>query len=105
MHPYSESKGHATVDGKWLLTHAIWHPTTLAGIGNCPETGVRFLGSFESDERPRFELIQHGWHDFEAAEAIIVRGLRKHWSTDRIADLMQKLVDRRRRERGHRHAS
>jgi len=94
--PYSESRGAAQIGDDWLLTHVIWHPTTLAGYGHCPETGVRFLRDIKADGRPRFELIQHGWRNFTAAQRIIERGLRKGWDADRIATLMDFIKSRRR---------
>lgn len=94
--PMSESKGHATIDGRWLLTHAVWRNS----YGSYqPETGVRDLHEIEADNhgRPRFDLIQHGWQDFAAAEAIIVKGLRKGWSPFRVGEAMDRLSRNRRR--------
>lgn len=96
--PRSEPKGHATIDGKWLLTHAIWCPTTFYGRGRCPETGVCKIDTAGMAVEGTFELIQHGWHNFSDAEQIISRGLRKGWDCYRIATLMDNLSDRRRRK-------
>lgn len=96
--PYSESRGAAQIGDDWLLTHVIWHPTGPWGeyLSDCHETGVRFLRDIKADGRPRFELIQHGWRNFTAAQRIIERGLRKGWDADRIATLMDFIKSRRR---------
>jgi hypothetical protein len=96
--PYSVSRGVTKVDGRWMLTHAEWHPSSIhdVDIGQ-PETGVRRLcdGAAVPDS---FALIQHGWWDFAAAEALIVRALRKGLDAERVATLMQWLEPRRRRK-------
>jgi hypothetical protein len=43
-----------------------------------------------------FHLMQHGVRDFEFAEPIILRGLRKKWDTCRIANLVAWLYERNR---------
>lgn len=89
--PYCESRGAAAIDGRWVLTHAVWYPTTLAGLGNCYETGVRDLRDLdERTGRPRFDLIQHGWRDFDRAERFITAGLRKGWSPFRVSEAMER---------------
>lgn len=90
--PYSEKRGEATVDERWLLTHAVWRPTLpWGGHGEQPETGVRDLADVdEKTNRPRFDLIQHGWHDFQRAERFIIAGLRKGWSPFRISEAMER---------------
>jgi len=92
-HPYTEPKGNATIDGRWVLTHVIWHPTLpYGGHGNCPETGVRDMTDVDAATgRPRFDLIQHGWYDFAKAEAVITKGLRKGWSPFRISEAMDRI--------------
>lgn len=94
--PWSEQRGASEIDGRWLLTHGIWHPTLpWGGHGSEYETGVRFLDQVQEDGRPRFELIQHGWKNFRAAGDIIERGLRKAWTPGRITDFMRNLDERR----------
>lgn len=79
-------------EGDWFLTNAVWRNS----YGSFqPETGVRFMNLFGPDERPLFELIEHGWRDFDAANDVIIKGLRKGWGTGRIADLMTNLKRRR----------
>jgi len=91
-HPYTEPIGHAEIDGRWVLTHVIWHPTLpWGGHGNQPETGVRDRQDVDTATgRERFDLIQHGWRDFKRAEAVIVKGLRKGWSPFRISEAMER---------------
>jgi len=93
--PMSESKGEATVDGRWLLTHAIWRNSH----GSCqPETGVRDLTDVDTETgRPRFDLIQHGWVNFAKAQAVIEKGLRKGWSPFRISEVMDRIPRKSRR--------
>ena len=74
------------MDG-FTLTHAEWHN----GYGCCYETGVRPTGSPDD-----FELIQHGWGDFRAAERLILRALKKGWDAHRIFKVMDFLKHRRR---------
>ena len=83
--PRSEACGHVEIDQRWALTHATWHPGSLLGIGS-NETGVRDLADVDSSTgRARFELIQHGWRDFRAAEDLIIAALRKGWNVERIS--------------------
>jgi hypothetical protein len=87
--PHMESiKQTKTED--YFLTHCIWHN----GYGPCPETGARHVanGGLQKD----FHLIQHGVRDFDFAEPIILRGLRKKWDVCRISDLIAWLYNRRR---------
>jgi hypothetical protein len=93
--PRSESHGHAEIDGRWILTHAVWRNS----LGSYqPETGIRDLRDVdEKTERPRFDLIQHGWRDFQAAQSVIEKGLRKGWPVHRISDVMERLSRDRRR--------
>jgi hypothetical protein len=94
--PYSIKRGEFRND-KWLLTNAEWHPNHM-GVDHAQyETGVRFkqpCGKYAG-----FELIQHGWRDFEKANSLIIRGLDKGWSCYRIGILMDYIRDRRRRPR------
>lgn len=71
------------------LTHCIWHN----GYGACPETGVRRVVNGVVD-RSSFELVQHSWHDFGAAQEIIIRGHRKGWDALRIANAMEFIRSR-----------
>jgi hypothetical protein len=88
--PYSEMRRSARIDGRWQLTHAVWHNSFDVRPG-CPETGVRDLEDVDSKTgRPRFDLIQHGWWDFDRAEAVIAKGLRKGWSPFRISEAMER---------------
>lgn len=91
--PWHEPIGYREIDGRWVLTHIIWHPTlTWGGHGSCPETGVRDLHDVdEKTGRQEFHLIQHGWRDFARAEQIIVKGLRKGWSPYRISEAMYRI--------------
>ena len=51
--PLCKAVSNVTIDGRWLLTHALWK--------DHPETGVRDLQDVdEKTGRPRFDLIQHG---------------------------------------------
>lgn len=84
--PRSVSMGHYK-DERFVLTHVNWHASPT--YSPQPETGVTVDGG-------PFRLIQHGWHDFKAAEAVILAGLRKGWDTERICDLIQWLRQRRR---------
>ena len=88
--PYTVQRGHVTTD-RHILTHVEWHPSSWFGDFGQPETGVRWR-----DDPGAFELIQHGWWDFEKAEAIILRGLAKGWDTYRISRLMEWMRERRR---------
>lgn len=91
--PFSQSAG-SFVGDDYVLTHARWWPLGEEGTG-CPETGVR------DQSRPgSFELIQHGWSDFNAAEKLILRALRKGWDTYRIGTLMDWMRTRHRYLRG-----
>jgi len=87
--PMSESRGEATIDGRWLLTHAIWRNSH----GSCePETGVRDLAAVDvKTGRPRFDLIQHRWPSFTKAQAVIEKGLRKGGSPLRISEVMDRI--------------
>lgn len=92
--PYSVNRGHVERDG-YLLTHVEWHPSNMHGIDiGQPETGVRRKVS--GGDYGDFELIQHGWRDFDAAGDVILRGLAKGWDVYRIAKLMDWLENRRR---------
>lgn len=75
----------------YFLSHAIWRNS----LGSYqPETGVRKIvgGEVQKD----FRLIQHGVGNFDFAEPLIIRGLRKGWDTSRIADFVYWLAQRRR---------
>jgi hypothetical protein len=90
----SEEKGCAIIDGRWILTHAIWRNS----YGSCqPETGVRDLTDVdEKTGRPRFDLIQHGWMNFEKAHYVIEKGLRKGWSPFHISEVMDRIPKNKR---------
>lgn len=95
--PYSVSRGERITD-RWLLTHVEWHPSNWFGDFGQPETGVR-------ERQPdgtwgNFQLIQHGWWDFAAAEALILRALDKGWDAGRIYELMRWMHERRPNVRG-----
>lgn len=95
--PRYESMGSAEIDGRWILTHALWFNSTSFGGGQ-PETGIRDLRVVDGETgRPRFDLIQHGWRDFQAAQSVIEKGLRKGWPPFRISDLMDRLSRDRRK--------
>ena len=86
--PRSESRGMVE-DGEFVLTHAIWRNS----LGSQqPETGVRRNGQW-------LGLVEHGWRDFDAATPVILRLLRKGRSPDRIGMFMEKLTERRWRQR------
>jgi hypothetical protein len=89
VRPMSERKDYAIIDGRWLLAHAIW----CNSYGDChPETQVRDLTDVdEKTGRPRFDLIQHGWMNFEKAHTVIENGLRKGWSPFRISEVMDRI--------------
>jgi hypothetical protein len=75
----------------YFLSNAVWENSHGSFQ---PETGVR-------RRKPdgtwgEFFLIEHGWLDFETANDIILRALRKGWDNCRIGDFMQKLKLRRR---------
>lgn len=90
--PLHKPVSSATIDGRWLLTHALWK--------DHPETGVRDLHDVdEKTRRPRFDLIQHGWHRFDDAERIIAMGLRKGWSPFRISEAIDRMKSMRRAPR------
>lgn len=82
--------------GPWLLTHAVWHN----GYGACPETGVRWSLPDAGGYHPGFNLIQHGWSDFDAAESFIIKALWKGWNADRIERLMTWMNEGERWKRG-----
>lgn len=91
--PFHQAAGEVN-ESDFLLTHALWWPFGDHGSG-CPETGVR------DKSRPgSFDLIQHGWRDFDAAGALILRALRKGWDAYRIGTLMDWLRARRRYPQG-----
>lgn len=82
--PFTGPTRTATVADRWLLTHAEWNGSN--------ETGVRDLTDIdETTGRPHFDLIQHGWHSVERAEGVIVHGLLKGWSVERISRAMDRI--------------
>lgn len=88
--PYCESI--RTVDaGDFFLSHAVWHNSLGS---NQPETGVRRMkdGVPVKDD---FRLIQHGVRNFDFAEPLILRGLRKGWGACRIGEFVEHLAKRR----------
>jgi len=88
--PYSESVRHCDA-GDFYLTHAIWHNSCGSYQ---PETGVRRMKS--GDVIPNsFNLIERGCPNFDFAESIILRGLRKGWDEYRIARFIEWLWLRR----------
>lgn len=89
--PYSKFIG-ASDAGDFFLTHVIWHNSLGS---NQPETGVRRKadGKIVQDS---FHLIQHGVCNFDFAEPLILRGLRKGWGANRISDFVERLAKRRR---------
>lgn len=76
--------GEMVVDGRWLLTHATWKGST--------ETGVRDLNDRDERGRPRFELVQHGWPDWQLAGSVIARSLRKGWTVQKVSDVLDRIV-------------
>lgn len=68
----------------YLLTNLIWYN---------PETGVRTKtnGVINDD----FKLIQHDWRDWQFACEIILKGLKKGWSVEKIADVMEFMQNKR----------
>jgi hypothetical protein len=79
--------------GDWLLTNAVWENS----LGSYQlETGIRYMNQIEATGRPRFELIQHDWSNFDAANDVIIKALRKQWRPYRISAFMENLKDRRR---------
>ncbi len=99
--PYTVDRGFKRT-GRWLLTHREWHPSSMdhVDIGH-PETGVRRIDDGVIIDGS-FWLIQHGWRDFEAAEAFILAGLEKGWDADRVSAAMEWLADRRPKSQGPR---
>ena len=87
--PYTVDRGFKRTD-RWLLTNMEWHPNNWFGDFAQYETGVRAVVDGEV-VRGSFELIQHGWPDFEAANDVILRGLEKEWSPYKIADIMERI--------------
>lgn len=70
-----------------LLTHAVWRGSA--------ETGIRFLNEPDINGRPRFEIIQHGWRNIDAAQKFIIDGLTKGWDVWRITKVMEYVKNRR----------
>lgn len=93
--PYSVARGSLVVDGRWLITHAEWHPCGMFGDIAQFESGVRDLSEDRKEIPGSFRLVQHGWSDFDRAGQIIARGLRKGWGTDRIGRVMDAIKEGR----------
>ena len=81
----------------FYLSNVEWHPNSWFGDIPQYETGVRPVrdGVVVTDPGSFF-LVQHGWSDFERADDIIVKALRKGWDAGRITVLIDWLRDRRR---------
>lgn len=95
--PYSVARGHRTVAARWLLTNAEWHTSTMTRDHVVSyETGVRDLDAFGQTIGRSFRLIQHGWSDFDAASDLIERGLLKGWNTERIGNVLDRVLRMRR---------
>lgn len=76
-----------------LLTHANWNSDPWFSSRGCNETGVRRIeaGEIVTDS---FELIQHGWYDWQLAGEVIQRLLAKGRTPRRIADVMDFIRER-----------
>lgn len=81
----------------FYLSNVEWHRNDWYGDHPQYETGVRPVrcGVILNDHGD-FTLIQHGWYDFERADQIILKGLRKGWDALRISRLIEWMSCRRR---------
>jgi hypothetical protein len=67
----------------YLLTNLIWYS---------PETGVRTkTNGVVNDD---FYLIQHSWHNWEAANQVILKALRKGWRLTKTDNVMNWLEEK-----------
>lgn len=76
-----------------FLTHNCWNSMPEYFSRGSNETGVRSVigGEIQDD----FQLIQHGWFDWQKAGEVIKRLLAKGRSPRRIADVMDYIKERR----------
>lgn len=75
-----------------LLTHANWCPEPHFSSRGSNETGVRSVvnGVVQDD----FQLIRHGWFDWEKAAEVIKRLLAKGRSPRQVSDVMDYMLAR-----------
>lgn len=87
----SKRLGHEVTDTH-LLTHNSWNSMPEYSSTGSNETGVRSMikGVAQDD----FQLIQHGWRDWQKAGYIIKRLLTKGRSVERISDVMDFIKER-----------
>ena len=76
-----------------LLTHAEWNSMPEYFSRGSHETGIRRLqyGKIVPDS---FELIQHGWYDWQKAGEVIKRLLAKGKTPSRIHSVMTFIKDK-----------
>lgn len=75
----------------YFLSHAIWRNS----MGSCqPETGVRRV--VDGKVQGAFCLIQHGVSDFDFAERVILKCLRKGMDAELTGRIVEWLAKRRR---------
>ncbi len=89
--PLSVSMGYKEItlgDRTVILTNALWKSS--------PETGVRING--------KFELIQHGWLNFDKANDFILKALSKGWDCWKLSEVMTWMHDNNRWETRHKKA-
>jgi len=91
--PYAEQRGSVTTQD-WLLTNVIWHRCYGEESGSY-ETGIRRVRLGKAVDGS-FDLIQHGWVNFDAANRVILSRLNRGWSAYRIATFMDFLSGRKR---------
>lgn len=90
--PESLPVSHLESDG-YLLTNVLWCTHSLAGYHKNPETGIRKLD--DDGNYVGFDLIQHGWSNFDKANDIILKGLRKGWDTYKISNILDFIKSKR----------
>lgn len=78
--------------GRHFLTHCRWVPEPHFSSGS-NETGIRSVidGVVQDD----FQLIQHGWPDWQYADTVIVKQLAKGRSVRAIEKLMDYMKEKR----------
>ena len=71
------------------VSHLVWGDTVLTNSywNRSAETGIRRGG--------RFNLVQHGWHNWGAATVVILSRLTREWSAGRIERFMRDVPPRR----------
>lgn len=76
-----------------FLTHNCWNSMPEYFSRGSNETGVRSVvkGVIQDD----FQLIQHGWYDWQKAGEVIKRLLARGRTPYRIGEIMDYMKDRR----------